>query len=391
MHITELTELQFKNYSNLHTNKNYKQSIEYANLEESKGYKKVYLALIDEQKNVHAATLILEKNLNNKFKYGFVPNGYLLNYFNTGLLEIFTKELKIYLRKLNYIFINVTPQINYQIYNSNFILLENNSGIISEFKRLGYEYRNNTSKYKMIINNNDINSTFSSFKRSLKRNINDCLKKGITVSRGTTNDIETLLNLIEKKDDCKKMIEYFNTEDNKFEFYIAKINPENYINNYRYLLKKEEQNNENLNKRLKDTKTKKTNTLIDKKIISDKLITKYNKEIINGTNIYKKYPNGIAISAVGVIANNKDVTFVTEGHIEEFKYIRSVCLIKWEIIKKHLTNNYQTFDLGEITTTNKYTTKSGFNGNIIEYSNSFDLPINEMLYKLNNFTKKELN
>ena len=391
MHITELTELQFKNYSNLHTNKNYKQSIEYANLEESKGYKKVYLALIDEQKNVHAATLILEKNLNNKFKYGFVPNGYLLNYFNTGLLEIFTKELKIYLRKLNYIFINVTPQINYQIYNSNFILLENNSGIISEFKRLWYEYRNNTSKYKMIINNNDINSTFSSFKRSLKRNINDCLKKGITVSRGTTNDIETLLNLIEKKDDCKKMIEYFNTEDNKFEFYIAKINPENYINNYRYLLKKEEQNNENLNKRLKDTKTKKTNTLIDKKIISDKLITKYNKEIINGTNIYKKYPNGIAISAVGVIANNKDVTFVTEGHIEEFKYIRSVCLIKWEIIKKHLTNNYQTFDLGEITTTNKYTTKSGFNGNIIEYSNSFDLPINEMLYKLNNFTKKELN
>ena len=159
MHITELTELQFMNYSNIHTNKNYKQSVEYANFEESRGYNKRYLALIDEQNNVHAATLILEKNLNNKFKYGFVPNGYLLNYFNSGLLEIFTKELKIYLRKLNYIYINITPQINYQIYNSNFILLENNSGIINEFKKIGYEYKPNTSKHKMVIKNNEINST----------------------------------------------------------------------------------------------------------------------------------------------------------------------------------------------------------------------------------------
>ena len=67
MDIIKLTELQFKNYSNLHSKKNYKQSIEYATLEESKGYKKLYLALIDESNNVHAATMILEKRLNIEF------------------------------------------------------------------------------------------------------------------------------------------------------------------------------------------------------------------------------------------------------------------------------------------------------------------------------------
>ena len=41
MHIIELSELQFKNYSNLHTEKNYKQSIEFAKLEESRGYKPI--------------------------------------------------------------------------------------------------------------------------------------------------------------------------------------------------------------------------------------------------------------------------------------------------------------------------------------------------------------
>ncbi len=390
MHITELTELQFMNYSNIHTGKNYKQSVEYAKFEESRGYKKLYLALIDDQNNVHAATLILEKNLNSKHKYGFVPNGYLLNYYNSGLLEIFTKELRIYLRKLNYIYINVTPLINYQIYNSDFILLENNSSIINDFKKIGYEYIPNTSKYKMVINNNEINSTFNNFKRSLRRNINECLKKGITVTKGKENDINTFLSMVDDKEYYSKMIEAFNSPNNKFEFYIAKLTPENYINNYRYLLKQEETKNEKLNRKLKDPKTKKTNNLIDKKIISDKLLTKYHNEIIHGTDVYKKYPEGIPIAVVGIIENHKEISFITEGYNKEFRSIRSVCLIKWEIIKMKLTNNYNTFDLGDISISNAYSTKAGFNGNIIEYSNTFDLPVNEMLYKINNFTKKQL-
>ena len=122
---------------------------------------------------------------------------------------------------------------------------------------------------------------------------------------------------------------------------------------------------------------------------SDSLLTRYHSEIINGTNIYTTYPDGIVISAVGIIANKKDIIFVTEGYNNNFKNIRSIPMIKWEIIKKQLANNYKTFDLGHISIENTYPSKKGFNGNIIEYSNTFDLPINDMLYKINNFVKKE--
>ena len=64
-------------------------------------------------------------------------------------------------------------------------------------------------------------------------------------------------------------------------------------------------------------------------------------------------------------------------------------MIKWEIIKKQLQNDYKIFDLGDISITNNYNTKNGFNGSIIEYSNTFDLPINEMFYKLYNYAKKD--
>lgn len=389
MKIIELTELQFKNYSNMHSKKSYKQSVEYAKLEKTRGYKEVFLALVDDNNSVHAATLILEKKLNGKYKYGYIPNGYLINFFNYSLLEIFTNELKQYLKKANYIFLRLTPLINYQIYNSDFILKENNSSIISAFKKLNYNYLPNNSKYKMVLVTNNINKTFQNFKRSLRRNIDDCLKKGIEVHQGTSDDLDTFLKLIDNKDYYKKMSECFTNPNNKFEFYLAKINPETYINNYRYLLKKEQLKNEYLNNKLKNPRVKKTNNLLTKKMTSDRLVTKYHNEIINGTNIYKMYPQGIVISAVGIITNKKEVSFITEGFDKSFSNIRSIAMIKWEIIKKQLQNDYKMFDLGDISITNNYNTKNGFNGSIIEYSNTFDLPINEMFYKLYNYAKKD--
>ena len=308
---------------------------------------------------------------------------------NYSLLEIFTNELKQYLKKANYIFLRLTPLINYQIYNSDFILKENNSSIISAFKKLNYNYLPNNSRYKMVLVTNNINKTFQNFKRSLRRNIDDCLKKGIEVHQGTSEDLDTFLKLIDNKDYYKKMSECFTNPNNKFEFYLAKINPETYINNYRYLLKKEQLKNEHLNSKLKNPRVKKTNNLLTKKMTSDRLVTKYHNEIINGTNIYKMYPQGIIISAVGIITNKKEVSFITEGFDKSFSNIRSIAMIKWEIIKKQLQNDYKIFDLGDISITNNYNTKNGFNGSIIEYSNTFDLPINEMFYKLYNYAKKD--
>ena len=390
MHIIELTELQFKNYSNVHSRKNYKQSVEYAKLKELNGYKRLYLGLIDENNNVHAATLILEKEINTRYKYGYVPNGYLINFNNLELLKVFTTELKNYLKKLNYVYVRINPLINYQVYTSDFILKENNSEIINEIKGLGYDFIPNTSKYKMVLECSDINNTYKAFKRSLRRNINNCLKKGIVVYQGNStsdNDKSDFLNLDLNKERYEKMIETFNTPNNNFEFYFAKIMPETYINNYRYLLKKEQINNERLNDMMKNPKVKKTNNLFMKKMESDKAITKYKNEIMNGTYLLQKYPKGIIISAVGVITNGREVTFIKECYTNEFKHIRSVPIIKWEIIKKHINNGYKKFDLGDVTITKNQITKTGYNGNIIEYSNSFDLVINEMLYKLNGITK----
>ena len=389
MHIIELSELQFKNYSQLHSRKNYKQSVEYAKLKEKNGYTPHYLGLTDEMNNIHAATLLLGKPINNKQKYGYVPNGYLLNYYNIDLLQRFTIELKSYLKKLNFVYIRINPVLNYQVYNSDFILKENNSGIINEIKKIGYEFIPNTSKYKMVLKADNIRDTYKSFKRSLRRNINDCLKKGIIVYQAATEDEKNLfLNLIDNKTRYQHMLEIFQDKHNKLSVYLSKIDPNIYINNYRYLLKKEQLNNEVLNSKLKDKNIKNSKKLIEKKMISDKIINTYKSEIIKGTEFAKKYPKGITVAGVATITNGQTVYFIKEGYNNEFKDIKSIAIIKWEIIKHQINNGYKNFDLGDVVITNNQITKTGYNGNIIEYTNSFDLVINELLYKLNNYGKK---
>lgn len=82
MHIVELTELQFKNYSNLHSRKNYKQSVEYAKLEETKGYNNLFLG--------PSLTVLILKSSPDIIKSGF--------FFVNFIACVFVCMIKLYYR-----------------------------------------------------------------------------------------------------------------------------------------------------------------------------------------------------------------------------------------------------------------------------------------------------
>lgn len=67
MKIITLTETQFKNYSRLHSNRNYLQSVEYASMQKTYGFDILYVGLVDYDDNIVAASLILSKKAFSKF------------------------------------------------------------------------------------------------------------------------------------------------------------------------------------------------------------------------------------------------------------------------------------------------------------------------------------
>ena len=411
MHIIELTELQFSNYSKIHSQRNFFQTIEYAKSQEIYGFKILYLGLIDNNDNLLGATLLLEQTILKKFKIGYVPGGYLINYNNFKLLSDFTNKLKEYLVKNKYIYIRTNSLIKIKEYNNKFELKKDNSEVISNLQKLNYVFVNleeNFLKYKTIINNDNIEDIYYNFKRNIKRNINDALKMGIIIKKANKDNLDSFYNLVKKKkrndiNYYKNILENFNNKNNESELYFAILDGKRYLNNYMHLLNKEKEYNEELNRLLISNNDNKT---LNKKMASDRLLTKYNNQLKEASYILNNYPKGLILSSTLILKNNKEIVFFTSGYEEKNRHIRSLELLKWEIIKKYNKNGYTTFNLGSLSNNfkdknDKYygynKSKLDFNGNIIEFSQVFDLVLNEFLYKsinaskIFNLKKKDLN
>ena len=137
---------------------------------------------------------------------------------------------------------------------------------------------------------------------------------------------------------------------------------------------------------MQNARAKKSDALVNKKMESDRLISKYNNEIIKATNIYTEYPESVIIGAILIIKNNREIYFMDEAFNEELKGFYSSHLIKWEIIKKYLTLGYKIFNFGNIKSMDKkdgnYLFKMGFGGKVYECLGSYDLIINKWLYHI---------
>lgn len=385
MKIIELTDIQFKNYAKIHSARNFRQTTEYAN--SMKNYGKLYLGFINENDNtLMGATLLLEREILN-FKVGYVPGCFLIDYDNDNLFKDFINTLKDYLKTRKYVFLTTDNITTYKMFDKNGEVIYFDTNIIKIMDELSFRKNGKTSMKKVVLETEKTpNETYKMFNSNTKRNINLALQRAITIYRDENNSIDTILNIDSTADGkkIKNILNNFTSEDNKAEIYFAKIDPEKYINNYRFLLKKEDEINDKLNSIMQDPFVNKTASLINRKMESDKAITKYNNEIIKATNIYTKFTKGTNIGAILIVKNNREIYFMDEVYNKDLAKFYSSHLIKWEIIKKYLDEGYKIFNFGPIKNMDKsngnYLFKMGFGGKVYETIGSYDLVINKWLY-----------
>lgn len=403
MMIIELNEEQFRSYANFHSNRNYFQTVEFANMYELYGYKKLYVGLVDDNNNLIAASLLLLNKIKN-YKYAYAPRGFLIDYNDMELFKTFTIMLKNYLKKIKVVFVKVDPRFVYKKYDKDLNVINDNSKMIPFLESLDYVHLGFNTYFESINSRFEVISTdfgsikeaYDSLSRNVKRSIIENNKMGISIHEGDASNIDLFYNIIKKKTKnnlvyFKNYFKCFNTQDNKIELYFAKINTETYVNNYRYLVNKETKNNNLINGKMQDINSYKSKNLLDKKILSDHLLQEYNNKLVDAINLYKNYPNGLIVGTCAVIVNNKEVYFLMDGYVPELKEIHTSYSLKWEIIKKYINLGYKVFNLGEITgnfssENNKYYglffSKMGFNSYVYEYPGEFDLVVNKFMYKL---------
>lgn len=405
MKIINLTETQYKNYSRLQKNQNFGQTVEFSLIHENIHKRKLFLGLVDENNNIHAATLILIKDISPLIKEAIAPNGYLIEYQNKELLKTFTEELKKYLLKEKITYLITNPMFKLKVFNKSNTLIENNQFIYDYLIELGYRnlgYYSEFEKYDVIIENyHSSEDIYKNFNRNTKRNIKEAINLGITLKKENPNNLPTLYNIFKKK--TTKSLSYYQnlfnvyqSNDNKMEIFSATLSPHKFLINSKKLYEQELKKNEIIHTNFTKTNYHITEKKLNKRITSDNILEKYHERLEYAIKLDQKYQEPITLGTCIVIRNNREIYFLMDGYNENYRIIHSTHILKWAIIKKYYSIGYRIFNLGEIhqqyyKKSNKYygqyLYKIGFGGNIIEYSPNLLLIINKPVYNTYNKLK----
>ncbi len=407
MKIVNLTQTQYRNYSNVHSKRNFGQTIEYSMLARNFGKKKLFLGLLDDNDNVHAAALLIINNISPMVKEAIAPNGFLIDYNDFDLVRIFTEELKLYLKREGVTYLITNPMYKQKVYNKKNVVILDNDRVTNNLIRLDYKslgYTNDFEKYDIIIESNDsLFDIYNGFNRNTKRNIKDALNIGVKLIKGSPKDISKAYEIFKKK--VNKNLSYYenlqrvyNSNDNQMNIFFATLNPHTYLVKSKELYEKEAEKNEKIHEKIRNNHGKVDERLLNKKITSDSTLEKYKLLLNHAISLNQVYKDDIIIGTSIVIKNNHEVYFLIDGYNEEYRTIHSTHVLKWAIIKKYFNEGYRIFNLGEIYNRyyekgNKYDGiykyKIGFGGNIVEYPTELLLVINKPVYAIYSKLKKK--
>lgn len=406
MQIVLLDEFRFDSFAMNHPNYNFYQSSNYGRFMTKHGYNAYYLGLVDDMGNIKAATLMIVKNeKNNKRKMGYAPRGFLIDWNNDALVSEFTNALKDFLSKRSFTYLKVDPQVVYKEHNidgSEKTDGYGNSGFVQKLQSLGYIHMGynkgmEASKPRWnaitVLDNNIIN-LYNSISKEAREKIMESSKLGNKVYKGGMNDISLLYSVINKQNPpLEYYLDYYQFfgQNNGFEIYFTKLEPVSYVNSSKTLYEKEEQRNNELNNQMQDWNNPNKEMIMNEKLKSDELVSKYKKNMLEAINLFQQYPSGLITAGVAVIKYGKTVTFFASGVNEKFKDQYPEYLLRWQLMQEFAKQGYQIIDFNGITGEFKdeYNSliKRELSNHIVEYVGEFDLVINKKSY----YTGSKLN
>lgn len=407
MEIVQITKEEFDIFAENHPNKNFYQTSSYGMLMDRHSFDDYYLALKDGN-TIKAATLILIDKVIFGYKWGYCPRGFLIDFNDFNLLETFTKLLREFLNKRNFMFVKIDPYIinKSRDKKGKETGVIDNSNIVNELLKLGYEhngfnlnFENMKPRWNAVITTNEEDELFLRYNKEIRNKIRKAEKMGVEVIKGNPESVKQFYSLIDKKHSRKlnyylDMMEILGKKD-MFEIYFSVLNTANYIEKSQRAFEEEEQRNNDINHELEENiNSNNTSNIIKRKMASDALLNNCKQNIINATNLYKQYPGGVIIGANAIIKYNNEIFFLIDGYKQEFKNYCPNHYAKFQIIEKYKNEGYTRMHLNGITGDfdNKKNIyygltkfKLGFAADIEEYIGEFTLVINKRKY--NTFNK----
>ena len=407
MHIKTLNIEEFENFEKNHPLSSLYQTVNYGMLKAEIGYDYELIGLLDEENTIIAASLILIKSIGTQSYYGYAPRGFLIDYQNDYLLDIFTKKLKEYYLNKRVIFIKVNPNIpigevnlnNYSTtYNDNYQI--KNNLINYDFKKLfdNLYFEAQLPRFNAFVNLKNYDP--SKLNKNTRNKIKKGIRKGLVFEKAEKNDIQIFEKLLNNKDIKEFYYQDYYTafeKNNAVDLFLISIDYDEFLQNSQYIYNKELEKNNKLNERLT---RKNTEHNINAKMASDKALLSYKNDIMEASKGLSDN-HKVYLAGALVVKHNNVVTVVMNAYDKNYKRFAPNYFLYYNIIK-YYQEKYEFLDLngvvGDFKNNNPYSGlnrfKIGFNPRIFEYIGEYDFIINPKMYEilnLNGYLAKEFN
>ena len=391
--IRELSLDEFYSFVSSSPIATYYQTHEYALLMAEYGYDYEFIGYVNEYNQVKAASLILIKKLS-KFKYGYAPRGFILDYFNTELVKNFTNALISYYKKKRLTFIKLNPNIaigevdplnGLKTYNWNYDILS----ILEDNQYLKLKdnlyFESILPRFQPIVSLK--NFDLSILDKNTRNKIKKASLKGLHYEIAQKSGIDILNKFIERKKYTSKFYykDYYSMfeRSSNIDLFLVSIDSEEYLLNSRKLYEHELELNAEFNKKLKKESRK---IDINKKMDSDRKLLSYKNDIALATELNKK-KDKIYIAGALVIRFQNRIHILISGYDTHFKSFDSNYFLHYSILE-YYKKDFDYADLngitGDFSLDNPYyglnQFKLGFKPKVYEFIGEFDLPIQPRKY-----------
>lgn len=407
MRIVEINQRQFDEYAITHKNRNFYQTSQYGEFMSRNGYKDFYLALMDFDGKIIAASLILVKRVFPNFKTAYSPRGFLIDFENFDLIDKYVSLLKDYLKKKRIISLKIDPPIEYIKRDNNGKPLPefgNNLKIINYLGSIGFRhtgfnlyFENELPRWNSIIDNieNPVNIV-NYFDEKILEAIKEAQRRGVVIYKGKKDDLKTLFNFLPKNKKFNyyyKLINIFSNFD-MLDIFFSKIDPELFLKNCKNLYEKELIKNSSINSDLLITNNRAE--LLNQKMESDRLLGIYKKDVVMATTLFNS-KNDMILSGSIVIKYGDEIFFFAQGKNEQYNEFNTDYLINKVLIEGFSKVGFKKFNLngitGDFNPRNKYYPlfefNKGFNARVVEYIGEFDLVLSKLKYSIYKSTHKK--
>ena len=369
-----------------------------------------YLGLVDEEEQVVAATLLLQKHLPLNFCYFYAPRGFVLNYENKKLIQTMTEKIVNFAKSKKAIFIKIDPDIIKR--KENYLgeeqkLTYNPEEIYKNLKELGWKHLGFTKNFETmqprytfrIDLEKPLEEIESHFSKTTKQRIAKAIKLETEVSIGTKKEVPEFYHLMTLTETRKDFVSY---NEDYYETLYEIMTGDPYANATLFLGKVHlNKTIKALEKTLKNINDQISIMPIDSlsKSAKNKLteLTKQKENTMKEINKFKdykqQYGNTVTLSTHMIIeygdkawvlyAGNHNI--LTETYVNYYTYSEHIKYCKEKGIK--IYDQFGT--IGDLSSDNPrlglHEFKKKFGGDYIEFLGEWDFVTNKLMYFV--FTK----